>query len=128
VSQSFGYIPKSGIAGSNGRSMFSFLRSIQIFFQSGCTSLHSHQQCKRVPLFFKLSFTEYRCLEYSGPISILKRIILKLGSVSFASYLCPDLGSRVMRRAGNYLSIVQSAIFVLTSHRVARVCQLTVVL
>jgi hypothetical protein len=45
VSQSFGYIPKSGIAGSNGRSMSSFLSSLQIFFQSGCTSLHSHQQC-----------------------------------------------------------------------------------
>jgi hypothetical protein len=37
------------IAGSNGRSMFSFLSSLQIFLQSGCTSLHSHQQCKRVP-------------------------------------------------------------------------------
>jgi hypothetical protein len=49
VSQSFGYIPKNGIAGSNGRSMSSFLSSLQIFFQSGCTSLHSRQQCKRVP-------------------------------------------------------------------------------
>jgi hypothetical protein len=49
VSQSFEYIPKSGIAGSNGRSMFSVLSSLQIFFQSGCTSLHSHQQCMRVP-------------------------------------------------------------------------------
>jgi hypothetical protein len=49
VSQSFGYIPKSGIAGSNGRSMFSVLSSLQIFFQSDCTSLHSYQQCKRVP-------------------------------------------------------------------------------
>jgi hypothetical protein len=35
VSHSFGYIPRSGIAGSYGRSMFRFLRSLQIFFQSG---------------------------------------------------------------------------------------------
>jgi hypothetical protein len=49
VSHSFGYIPKSGIAGSYSRSMFRFLRSLQIFFQSGCTSLHSYQHCKRVP-------------------------------------------------------------------------------
>jgi hypothetical protein len=49
VSHSFGYIPKSGIAGSYGRSMFRFLRSLQIFLQSGCTSLHSHQQWTRVP-------------------------------------------------------------------------------
>jgi hypothetical protein len=31
VPQSFGYIPKNGIAGSNDSSMFSFLRSLQIF-------------------------------------------------------------------------------------------------
>jgi hypothetical protein len=46
----FWCIPRSGIAGSYGRSMFSFLRSLQIFFQSGCTSLHSHQHCVKVPL------------------------------------------------------------------------------
>jgi hypothetical protein len=45
----FGYIPRSGIAGSYGRSMFRFLRSLQIFFQSSCSSLHSHQQWIRVP-------------------------------------------------------------------------------
>jgi hypothetical protein len=47
---SFGYIPKSGIAGSSGRSIYNFLRNLQLDFQSGCTSLQSHQQRRSVPL------------------------------------------------------------------------------
>ena len=50
VGTSSGYMPRRGIAGSSGSTMSNFLRNRQTDFQSGCTSLQSHQQWRSVPL------------------------------------------------------------------------------
>jgi hypothetical protein len=69
VGASSGYMPRSGIAGSCGRTMSNFLRNCQNDFQSGCNSLQSHQQWRSVPL------SQHSCQHLLSPEFLILAIL-----------------------------------------------------
>jgi hypothetical protein len=69
VRTSSGYKPRRGIAGSYSSTMSNFLRNHQTDFQSGCTSLQSHQQSKSV------SFSQHPCQHLLSPEFLILAIL-----------------------------------------------------
>ena len=50
---------RNGISGSYGNSITNLLRNCQNIFHTGCTILHSHQQCMKFPISPCLANTYY---------------------------------------------------------------------
>ena len=76
----FGCITKSEFAGSYGNSLFSILRNFHKIFHSGFSNLHSHQQCKKVPVIL---YTHQHLL-----FVVILMIAIKMNEVI---YRCFDL-------------------------------------
>ncbi|GAB1297945.1 T-cell receptor gamma chain C region 5/10-13 [Apodemus speciosus] len=104
--ESSGYMPRSGIAGSSGSVMPSFLRNRQTDFQSGCTSLQSHQQWKSVPL------SPHPCQHLLSPEFLILAILIDKRIDSDISpkptIFLPSVAEINLRKGGTCLCLLEN--------------------
>ena len=87
-----GQMPRSGISGSNGNSISSFLRNLPTVFHSGCSNLYCHQQCDSVSLSPQL--TIFLMSVKSIVMSLLSFLIWEI--CAFSHYFLISLAACVL--------------------------------
>ena len=107
---SSGYMPSSGIAGSYGGFIPSFLRNLHIIFHSGCIKLHSHQQCKSIPFpphsFQHLLFAEILMIAIMTSVRLYLIVVL-----IYISLLMTNAGHLFMYFSTIFMSSLEKCLF-----------------